>query len=386
MGRRSQVIKEYDMTESFEQYHLSIVPISEYSSSKGSYLSKDWSLLEESAEANFFLSWSWIGAWLESYTPNADVLSVHYKGELVALSLLCKSSFSSWKRFTTRRLHINQTGDPVLDQIWTEYNGILCSSVHEPQVQVLLMPFLVDHYAGWDELQVGAITQHLAKTLHESSGLTRLDLWHSPSYGVDLDVLTSGRLNFLDSLSRNSRYQIRRSLKLYAEEGGIKLQFAQTEQDAQLFFNEIAPLHMKKWGTRPGESGFSNPAFLRYHQNLIKGAFPLGQVDLIKISCGERVLGYIYNFLYKGRVYFYLSGLVSEPDSKLKPGLCAHALSIQHYMDKGYRFYDFMGGQDRYKSNLGKVHEELYHISLQKPHLKFKIESFLRGVKQHLVS
>ena len=368
------------MMENVEQYQLRTAPLNNYVG-----LSEDWLLLEACADTTFFLSWSWVGAWLESYSPDVDVLSVHYKGELVALSLLCKSSFSSWKHFSSRRLHINQTGDPEQDQIWTEYNGILCSSEHDPQIQKLLMSYLIEHYSGWDELQLSAVTKKLANTLHASSGLTRLDLWHSPSYGVDLTNLKAEKRSFLDSLSRNTRYQIRRSLKLYTKDGGVRLHFAQSVEDAQLFFKEIAPLHLEKWGVKPGESGFSNPEFIKFHQNLIRTAFPLNQVDLIKIFCGERVLGYLYNFLYHGRVYFYLSGLVSEQESKLKPGLSAHALSIQHYMDKGYNFYDFMGGQDRYKSSLGEVHEELYHISLQKPCLKFKVESFLRNVKQHFV-
>ena len=365
----------------FEQYTLTTVPLSDYSR-----LADDWRLLETRAETSFFLSWSWVGTWLESYSPDVDVLSAYFKGELVALCLLCKSSFSSWKHFNSRRLHIHQTGDPKFDQIWTEYNGILCSVRHAFHVQPLVLPYLIERYSGWDELQVGAVTKDVAERLHVSSGLMRLNLWQSPSFGVDLEGLNTRKQTFLDSLSRNTRYQIRRSLKLYNEEGGVHLQFAQTESEAQLFFDEIAPLHLKKWGVKLGESGFANPEFVGFHRNLIRNAFRLKQVDIIKVYCGARVLGYLYNLLYRGRVYFYLSGLVSESDSKLKPGLCAHALSIQHYMDAGYHFYDFMGGQDRYKLSLGKAHEELFHISLQKPCLKFKVESFLRDVKQHFES
>lgn len=374
------------MMEGSEQYHLKVVPLGQYIGQQGTGLSEDWLLLEESAEANFFLSWSWIGVWLESYAPNVDVLSVHYQGDLIALSLLCKSTFSNWKRFSSRRLHIQQTGDPALDQIWTEYNGILCSSAHTDQVLPLFVNYLVDQYSDWDELQIGAVTKRLADVLHSSSGLNRLDLWHSPSYGVDLNTLRDDKLNYLDALSRNTRYQIRRSLKLYAEDGGVHLKFAQSTEEAQLFFNEIAPLHLERWGVELGQSGFSNPEFVKFHQNLIRSAFPIKQVDLIKVFCGERVLGYLYNFLYKGKIYFYLSGLISEKDPKLKPGLCAHALVIQHYIDEGHQFYDFMGGDDRYKSSLGEVHEELYHVSLQKPYFKFKVESLLRDVKQYFVS
>jgi len=369
------------MTEDFEQYQFNVVPLKDYSS-----LSSDWAALEKKSETSFFLSWTWIGTWLESYSPEVDVLSVTLGDKVVALCLLSKCVYSHWKRFTSTRLHMHQTGNPELDQIWTEYNGVLCAIEHESNINALVMPFLIKHYPGWDELLVGAVSKKLALTLHKSSGLFRLDLWHSPSYGVDLIKLKTKKLDFLESLSRNSRYQIRRSLKMYESQGGIRLQFAVNQEEALSFFHEIAPFHMEKWGKNPGESGFSNPAFVSFHVLLIKRAFPLNQVDVIKIFCGDRILGYLYNLIYDGRVYFYLSGLVSEQDAKLKPGLCAHALSIQHYMNKGFDFYDFMGGKDRYKSSLGAVHEELYHIALQKDQVKFKIEAFLRGVKQHFAS
>ena len=369
------------MTENFEQYQFSVRSLKEYPS-----LSSDWLSLEQKSEASFFLSWTWVGTWLDCYLPEVDILSVTLDDEIIGLCLLSKSVFSQWKRFTSKRLHFHQTGKPELDQIWTEYNGVLCATDHASEINALVMPFLIKHYSGWDELMLGAVSKNLAETLQKSSGLSRLDLWESPSYGVDLQDLKTKGLGFLESLSRNTRYQIRRSLKIYESQGGLRLQFAANETEAWSFFHEIAPLHMGRWGTKVGESGFSNPAFVAFHDLLIKRAFPLKQVDIIKVFCGARVLGYLYNFLYRGRVYFYLSGLVSEQDAKLKPGLCAHALAIQYYMNKGYKFYDFMGGDDRYKSSLGAAHEELYLITLQKDRLKFKIEAFLRGLKQHFGS
>ena len=209
-------------------------------------------------------------------------------------------------------MHLNQPGIQEFDQIWTEYNGVLVSVGHELAINSLLVPYLLAHYAGWDELQVGAVTQELAESMHGSSELTRLNLWQSPSYGVDLKSLREHKINYLDSLSRNTRYQIRRSLKIYAEKEAVSLGFASTKDQAIAFFNEIAPLHIAKWGSGVGQSGFTNSHFVSFHLNLISSAFSKGQIDLIKVSSDDRVLGYLYNFLYRGRVYFYLSGLVSE--------------------------------------------------------------------------
>jgi hypothetical protein len=369
------------MTENVGQYRLSISSLRECIN-----LKDEWLSLEANCHASFFLSWTWISAWLTSYQPDVDVLRVHCNEKLVSLALLTRSNFYQWKRFASRRLHIHQTGVPAQDQIWTEYNGILSLSEHEEAVYSRLLPYLVKHYPDWDELLIGAITRNVAAQLEKSTNLTRLDLWHSPSYGVDLKRLQLSYPDYLSSLSRNTRYQIRRSFKIYDASGGLSLHFATDVHEAILFFREAGPLHLDKWGEGPGESGYSNPEFVSFHESLIRSAFPLQQVDLIKVCCGNQVIGYLYNYLYHGRVYFYLSGLSTERDAKLKPGLCAHSLAIQHYIDKGFDFYDFMGGQDRYKASLGEVHAELFHIALQKDQLKFKIEAFLRSVKQSFTS
>ena len=368
------------MVESLEKYQLDITSIKNYKK-----LFLDWQTLESSSNASFFLSSTWIETWLSTYSPDVDVLSVKFDGVLVGLALLCRSQFSHWKRLGSKRLHINQTGNQDLDQIWTEYNGVLSSVGHEPTIHSLVVPFLLTRYDDWDELHVGAVTQQNAQSMSCSSGLSRLDLWQSPSYGVDLKSLSERKVSYLDSLSRNTRYQIRRSLKLYASEAPVSLNFASSVDEALSFFNEIAPLHLARWGAGVGKSGFANQEFMAFHFSLITKAFGLDQIDLIKVQCGERTLGYLYNFLYRGRVYFYLSGLVSENDAKLKPGLCAHSLAIQHYLELGYDFYDFMGGDDRYKASLGTVHEHLFQISLQKKRFKFKIESFMRKVKQRML-
>jgi len=369
------------MTETVGRYQLRILPLKMCPD-----IGDDWNRLEEHCEASFFLSWSWISTWLSTYQPEVDVLKVYSGGALVALSLLSRSHFSQWKRFHSRRLHIHQTGDPAQDQIWTEYNGILACPEHESAIYAILLPYLLEYYPDWDELVIGAVSKKVAEQLAHSSNLKSLVLWQSPSYGVDLIKLKAEFPDYLSSLSRNTRYQIRRSFKLYEAEGGLSLHFAHDVEEALVFFKQAGPLHLEKWGAGQGESGYSNPEFIKFHENLIRRAFPLKQVDIIKVCCNSGVVGYLFNFLYRGQVYFYLSGLKSEADSKLKPGLCAHSLAIQHYMDEGYHFYDFMGGQDRYKASLGQEHEELFHIALQKNKLKFRIEAFLRGMKQSFKS
>ncbi len=345
-------------------------------------LEQEWLDLEARSNCSFFLSWAWISSWLLTFEPDCYVLRTQYGEQVVSLALLTKSQFSAPYRFSSTRLHIHQKGNAVCDQVWIEYNGFLAEEIHESKSILASVEFLQENFWAWDELVVGAITQKNADLLESSLGLERHDLWQAPSFGVDLARIRDGQQDYLTTLSSNTRYQIRRSLKLYQEKGALELVPATDLETALDYLRDVAPLHLRRWGDGVSQSGFANASFVSFHENLIKAAWPRQQIDFIKIQCGARVIGYFYNFIYRDTVYFYLSGLVREENSKLKPGLCGHALSIQHYLQSGLDYYDFMGGNERYKASLGERHGELFQVAFKKRRVKFKVEGFLRRVKQ----
>ncbi len=349
-------------------------------------LQDDWLTLESESNSCFFLSWSWISTWIETYQPESKILRAYYNGEMVAIAALVLKQQTRYYFLNSRTLHVHQTGEPQKDQIWIEYNGVLAKEEHAQTVTAASIKYLFSIADAWDELIVGAITDHEASLLESAGNLMRHDLWEAPCYGVDLRAIRVKKTNYLSTLSRNTRYQIGRSIKLYQQNGKLTIETADSKTKALEYFNEIGPLHIERWGAGVGESGFVNPYFTLFHQTLIKKCWDSGAVELIRVKAGNKVIARFYNFIYRNRVYFYLSGLVSESDSKLKPGLSGHALCIQKYLDDGYDFYDFMGGGERYKSNLAIQHQHLVKVTLQKRILKFKLERLGRRFKKIFVN
>jgi len=363
-------------------YSVSIEPLDGYIG-----LKNEWLNLEEKSNCSFFLSWTWISTWLSAFKPTCFVLKVKDISDqkIAGLALLTRSKSTKWNHFPSSRVHMHQTGDPVCDQIWTEYNGLLVKESNKLLVFSAAMHYLKTNFPSWDELVVGAITKDDAVLIEQSTGLERHELWEAPAYGVDLTKIANSQSAYLSSLSSNSRYQIRRSLKRYeSQSGALTLHPAQSLTEALSYLHATAPFHLERWGSTVNQSGFANPSFVKFHQTLINNAWHQHQIDFIKLTSGKRVLGYFYNFLYRGTVYFYLSGLCSEKDSKLKPGLSGHTLCIQNYANKGFSYYDFMGGNERYKASLGKQGDELFKVSFQKQKLKFKIENVIRKLKQSI--
>ncbi len=344
-------------------------------------LREEWLSLESRSNTNVFLSWQWIGVWLEVYRPAIQVLRVLDAERLIGIGLVVESRERRHGVLVSQCLRLHQTGFQHLDQIWIEYNGFLAEEGREAEVAAACMRYVSYQWDGWEEFVIGAIDREEAVSYSKTSGLDLHLRWEAPCYGVDLNALRDSQADYLDTLSRNTRYQIRRSHRLYEERGPVRLVRPASLEEALQVFKDIGPLHMDRWGTGKDQSGFANPEFVSFHRRMIEKHWHSGGVDLVRIMAGDNCIAAFYNLIYRGQVYFYLGGLAVEDDNKFKPGLLGHALCIEDYRSQGCRYYDFMGGDERYKANLGHLHRHLVQISLQRDRWKFRLEKAARQAK-----
>jgi CelD/BcsL family acetyltransferase involved in cellulose biosynthesis len=93
-------------------------------------------------------------------------------------------------------------------------------------------------------------------------------------------------------------------------------------------------------------------------------------------------IGCLYNFLFRGRVYAYQSGLAYSPDNRLKPGLVSHDEAMELNRKAGARVYDFLAGEARYKASLSTGVAQLSWVVVQRPRFDFKLEEAIRSLKR----
>jgi CelD/BcsL family acetyltransferase involved in cellulose biosynthesis len=263
-------------------------------------------------------------------------------------------------------LWLSEVGETRYDDVFIEHNGLL---IERSQPRALLAACLC---AARTAPIVGLQTRgHRTVTL---SGVPedyilagrhsrRLEICVSrPAPFVDLQAIRDRHPEFLASTSANTRYQIRRAERQYMALGPLAVRRAGSVDEAHDFLTHLAALHQIYWTGRGRAGSFANPHFQRFHRALIDRGFAMGAIDLLKITAGPTILGYLYNLSFRGQVYAYQSGFDYRlPVQHHKPGLTCHHLAIEKYIAEGYKSYDFLGGADQYQMSLANAMTKLLH-------------------------
>ncbi len=345
-------------------------------------IQQQWLALEQHADCEFFLSWVWIGNWLKTFKPKAVVLEARYHNELVAIGIVVEHTDRRHGLLFSKTLRLHQTGNPECDQIFIEYNGFLTHRLYDKlQLETAIISYIRKHMA-WQEITLAGIEQQQSARFQELLSLPVYQRWSTATYGVDLAALSQAKVKYAASLSANTRYQITRCLKLYQQQGQVNLVKIVSPSDAIASFRNMASWHIARWGGGPQQSGFVNPRFMQFHENLLLSAPE--STEVLELQVASETIATLYNFIFNNKVYFYLGAAKPEANKQLKPGLLCHFLAIAYYQERSFDYYDFMGGEARYKQQLAKKQQQLVEITFQRPLLRFRIERFARDIKNHL--
>ena len=315
-----------------------------------------WRDLETRADASFFLGWPWISAWLQSIDDRPMVLAARRAATRLSGSPFLVAREHRWRRLLTRRiLHVNATGD--------ESQG-RCP----PSSTTTFSPI-----AAWRMRCGGNAWRQLEATAHldglpvqpaspgaawRKSRSTLLDRYRkSPDrlgwrrigrsalgrLSISRPYAADGR-PYLEQISANSRRQIRRAIALYQERGRLTLDRARSvEERLALLPRGGRPASTAMDRPRASRVPLAFPFYVAMHERVIARR-PAGRGG--GVGAGARpamtAIGYLYNFVYGGRVSFYFGGMRYENDNRLKPGLVTHALCIEDHLagdNVGLRFH-----------------------------------------------
>jgi hypothetical protein len=372
---------------------LDVLP---YAADSWQRVAADWCRLESRINGlSAFVSARWVGAWWRAFAAQLRPEILRWRNErddVVAL-VIVSTRIETRGPVRFRAAYLNATGDRIVE---SEHNRLLClpelrarvqsdlaRRLRQLGVQLLCLP-------GFCESEVRALRPFW------SAGES-VDGFASDDRFVPLSALRGQQPDFLQTLSSNTRQQIRRSLRQYERALGATpaVELASSTAQALAWFDELTTLHSARWLDHPDGGAFTSAAAREMHRQLIAerpaAMQPCGDVGvhILRVHAANQTIGMLYNLVKDGQVSFYQSGLKYEADNKLKPGLVSHALAIQCYLDAGFDEYDFLAGEatpSQYKVSLGSETRRLTWLELYRPGIKSTSLRIGRRIKRSMQS
>ena len=342
------------------------------------------SLLGKAARTSIFLTAEWMQSWLDTYAHDfaGQWVCWHVGDEIVGGCLLLTHTKRKWL-FSLRSVYFNATGEARDRTPLAEFNDVLFVEQYRQEIAQDLTQLL--NLQAWDRLyfsgyEPGGVLHALCNLVPSAHLKNKIE---AAAY-IDLDALNGA--SFEKTLSANTRSQLKRCRRHYVEQfGTITIDRAETTQAALAYLNQLGILHNLRRASKGDVGAFESQVINKFHTRLIPYLFAAGHVDLLKIASGSLPIGYLYNFVRNGKVYFFQSGFNFYSDPKMKPGLLAHTIAIQYYLECGMKEYDFLAGDSQYKRSLAKQGRVLQWSVLYRENMRVRIMLALKKIVDRLL-
>ena len=341
-------------------------------------LESEWLELQKKSYCSYFQSWGWIGNWLQqiAFDLKPVVIKVWLDDCLVGAGGFVSRKFTRRALFRSSALFLNDYPFDGKNMV-IEYNGLLAAKGHEQAVYEQAVKYLIDTCDNYDEYYFNAVQRSKTTdilTSRTGTGITSIINKRSCTWSVALDTVPSGVSGVLSTLSKNRRGQVRRSIRVFEEQGPIQVVEADTVEDALSYLDRLKSLHTQRWQSRGGEGAFAKPAWERFHRALVKNRFNHGEVQLLKVYNSVGEIGYLYNYIWRGHLYVMQTGFIASNRNYMMPGYVTHVFAIAFNKARGISVYDLLHGEDLYKQILCNTSHELLWIVLQRRRFRFKLE------------
>jgi CelD/BcsL family acetyltransferase involved in cellulose biosynthesis len=261
-----------------------------------------------------------------------------------------------------------------------DYATILAAPNHLPAVATALVDHLAaadpdaadpDHPAPWDaidlrRLRCGDPTADALATAfgrREVGNGWTLNLEREDVCPVVPIAEGIGFEDFLSTLDKKARHEIRRKIRRAEAAGAVELT---RSADALAELDAFIDLHQRRWGADglfpPTPGGDASRVFIR---RWFEESGPDGPVQLLFLTVGGRRIAAGIHVVSGDTLMFYNAGI--DPDARdLSPGVILAARCVQFAVEHGMRRFDFLRGNEPYKYEWGAVDEPIQRLLVRR--------------------
>ncbi len=315
-----------------------------------SELRREWTdLLAQSSSNTIYMSCEWIDAWL-----NASVEAVRpfivtardSKGALAGIAAYYRTTMTLFGSMPLRVLR------PMGDvNSGSEYPDWIVDESHRDLISQTLADTLREHSRQWDLIWMPRIAPGAGDSLFSSCNAAGLKAVRREKVfsGMSLPDSIAG---FEAELSSNSRSRIRRLRRRFAKREGIEFLRCESEADLAGFLDALFDLHQRRWLTVGRDGVFvRKPRERAFYESFAPVALARSWLGLYALRQDGEYRAVQIGYSYNGVFSQLQEGF--DPDIDAGAGNVLRDLVISDLIERGIRYYDFLGGWSEHKRRWG---------------------------------
>ncbi|MBI2853271.1 MAG: GNAT family N-acetyltransferase [Chloroflexi bacterium] len=312
-----------------------------------SSLADQWSRLQHVRWGSIFALPAWLQVWWQEYSPEAcpSLLAVRQDEELLGIA-------------------------PFL--IAEEKASFLCSTDVCDYLDFVIAPgqergffiALLDHLKerSVKQLDLGAVRPESSalKSLVPIAGERGCPVKsEQEDVSVELDLPDTWD-EYLELLEAKQRHELKRKLRRLSAEGSVVYRSVSMLDELNGCMDSFLTMFTE---SRRDKAAFLTARRESFFRSLVSGTAQIGIARFGILELDGVTAAMLLYFVYGDRVYLYNSGYEPRYES-LSVGLICKALCIKDSIEKGFKVFDFLKGNETYKYHLGGKEVPLYRCQI----------------------
>jgi CelD/BcsL family acetyltransferase involved in cellulose biosynthesis len=320
---------------------------------------EDW---ERLAAGVPFCSSTWLWHWWRHYGPQSDgdqprtclaVLGVFDDaGSLMGIA--------PW--YVDRSVVHGRVLRPLgSGEVCSDYLSVLCHPAMKEAVVEALADYLVQsaldndpNALRWDLLELDGVDaeDRVMAGLLGALALTGCTIHRRPCVSCWRLELPTDWDCYLASLGKGQRRTVRRLERDIVHTDRVVLHTPTRLEELLPAMDILVDLHQRR-RQMLGEKGcFASAPFLGFYRDVVPELLRLGQVQLYWLELDGKPAAAEYHLAGDGILYVYQAGV--NPDlMEHQPGNVINLMILRQAIERGYRAYDFLRGDEVYKARFG---------------------------------
>jgi CelD/BcsL family acetyltransferase involved in cellulose biosynthesis len=310
-----------------------------------SALADDWNRLAGDVPCR---RWEWLAPWWRHYSAPGDELFVLLVRDSAGEVLGIAPWYLSRSLRQGRVVRFLGSGDVCSDYL---------TIFSRPEVRTLVVDEIADYLTGdaageWDMIELTGVEANDDATSALVERLADRDyvVHQQPGESCWRLALPADWESYVKTLSKTRRERTRQIVRDSFDTGRAISCRVVDREDLPSYFDLLVDLHQKRRRSMGGQGCFNDVTFTAYHREVMEGFFALGRLRLQYVLLEGRPVAIEYGLTGGNAIYFYQSGI--EPAVlDQRPGWMGTIGSLRAAIEQGYRTFDFMRGDEAYKSS-----------------------------------